>query len=60
MSKILEFKKPPPKKKPGLLCKRGHHKWTLRYASKFDRRLGKLVSYHRCARCGKEKVEDSQ
>lgn len=59
MAKILNFKKPGPKQKNQgkTLCLHNFHKWVLVSERKFDVRRGKLVTLHRCERCGKEKTE---
>ena len=35
------------------LCKHGHHRWQIDKTSRFDVKLGKLVTLEHCARCGK-------
>lgn len=57
MSKILEFRKPSAKakNKGKTLCLHDFHKWQLQTTTKFDVKLGKLVSVFRCERCGKQK-----
>lgn len=57
MSKILPFRKTPAKSrnKGKTLCLHDFHKWQLLTTTKFDVKLGKLVSVFRCERCGKQK-----
>ncbi|MEZ5559509.1 MAG: hypothetical protein R3E86_13320 [Pseudomonadales bacterium] len=38
------------------LCGRGFHKWQIDKARQFDVRRGRLVTLHRCARCGASKT----
>ena len=58
MSKVLEFRKPSPKKKNKgkTLCLSDFHKWAVVTKSKFDVKQGKLVTVLRCERCGKEQT----
>jgi len=58
MAKILEFKRPSPKKihQGKTLCREGFHKWVVVTDSKFDIKKGKLVTVYECERCGKQKV----
>lgn len=53
MGDVVAFRRRPPKAKT--LCLEGHHKWVLWKAKQFDVKQGKLVTIHRCERCGKEK-----
>ena len=58
MAKILTFKKQKlsDKHKGKTLCKSGFHKWELFKEKQFDVKQGKLVTIHRCKRCGEQKV----
>jgi hypothetical protein len=53
MGDVVAFRRRPPKAKT--LCLERHHKWVIWKAKQFDVREGKLVTVHRCERCGKEK-----
>ncbi|MDO6459187.1 hypothetical protein Q4485_00600 [Granulosicoccaceae sp. 1_MG-2023] len=57
MSKILEFKRPAPKKpaRQSALCRNNHHKWKVVKDNQFDTRQGKLVTVEQCERCGKRR-----
>ena len=59
MGDILQFKKPPTKKKSRdkTLCNSGFHKWEIDKNKPFETRQGKLLSRYVCARCGKVKTE---
>ena len=54
MADILPFKKPSLKKKAEgkTLCARGFHKWKIDQRKQFDVKQGRLVTVHRCTRCG--------
>ena len=54
MADILPFKKPSlkDKAKGRTLCGRGFHKWVIDKEKQFDVKQGRLVTIHRCARCG--------
>lgn len=58
MGNVLTFKKPSTKERARgrTLCNSGFHKWLIDNKKPFDSRLGKLVTIHRCKRCGKTKV----
>lgn len=58
MSNVLTFKKPSNKERARgrTLCNSGFHKWVIDTKKQFDSRQGKLVTIHRCKRCGKTKV----
>ncbi len=56
MSKVIPFRKPSPPK-GHTLCRSGHHRWRLESASRFDVKQGRLVTVHRCERCGKTRVK---
>ncbi|MDG1946117.1 MAG: hypothetical protein P8J17_17785 [Halioglobus sp.] len=59
MAEVIPFHKPSLKEKHkgNTLCRRGHHKWQVDKAKKFDVKLGKLVTVYHCPRCGKSKVQ---
>jgi len=58
MADILPFRKPSlqDKHKGNTLCRHGHHKWVVDKNKQFDVKQGRLVTIHRCARCGKQRV----
>ena len=37
-------------------CARGFHKWVIDQKKQFDVKQGKLVTVHRCRRCGATKT----
>ncbi len=37
-------------------CKSGFHKWRVDQKKQFDVKRGKLVTVHRCQRCGERKT----
>jgi hypothetical protein len=55
---VLPFEKPSPKKKAHrkTMCKHGFHKWAPDAKKQFDVKQGKLVTLHRCTRCGTTKT----
>lgn len=59
MGDVLQFRKPKPseKFKGHTLCNRGFHKWELLKDQTFDTKQGKLITTHRCQRCGELKSE---
>lgn len=59
MADILPFRRPKAseKHKGNTLCRRGFHKWQVDKASVFDVKQGRLVTLHRCTRCGSVKHE---
>ena len=54
MGDVVRFKKPSLKEvaKGKTLCSRGFHKWVIDQKKQFDVKQGKLISVHRCKRCG--------
>lgn len=61
MGNVLPFK--PPKKSSNkerargrTMCDSGFHKWAVDKRKQFDVKRGKLVTVHRCQRCGETKV----
>jgi len=54
MSNVVPFKKPSLKEKAKgkTLCGRGFHKWEIDQTKQFDVKQGKLITVHRCRRCG--------
>ncbi len=38
------------------MCKHGFHKWAPDAKKQFDVKQGKLVTLHRCTRCGTTKT----
>ena len=59
MAEVVPFRRPSLKEnhRGNTLCRRGHHKWVVDTARKFDVKQGKLVTVYRCTRCGKERVK---
>lgn len=59
MGDVIAFKKPKlsEKHKGKSLCRSGFHKWKIVTEKRFDVKQGKLVTWSRCERCGKEKAE---
>jgi len=39
------------------MCKSGFHKWEIKQEKQFDTKLGKLVTWYVCKRCGANKSE---
>ena len=58
MADVLQFKKPSLKAKARgtTLCGRGFHKWELDQKKQFDVKKGKLITVHKCRRCGATKT----
>ncbi len=58
MGDVVRFKKPSKKEKARgkTLCSRGFHKWVIDQKKQFDVQEGKLITIHRCSRCGKTKT----
>jgi hypothetical protein len=58
MSNVVPFRKPSRKEKARrrTLCDSGFHKWSIDPRKQFDVKQGKLVTVHRCNRCGATKV----
>lgn len=58
MGDVLRFKKPSPKDKARgkTLCGRGFHKWVIDQHKQFDVKQGRLITVHRCKRCGTTKT----
>lgn len=58
MGKVVKFQKPSPKKKAEgkTLCRHGFHKWSPDPKKQFDVKQGRLVTLHRCVRCGHTKT----
>ncbi|TVS08765.1 MAG: hypothetical protein EA417_22080 [Gammaproteobacteria bacterium] len=58
MSNVLPFKKRSLKERARgrTLCNSGFHKWVIDQKKQFDVKRGKLVTIHRCKRCGATKV----
>lgn len=58
MSNVVPFKKPSRKERARgrTLCDSGFHKWVIDRKKQFDVKRGKLVTVHRCSRCGETKV----
>lgn len=57
MGDVIDFRRPAPDGKGSLLCRNGHHKWTVWKEKQFDTRAGKLVTVFRCERCEAQKVK---
>jgi hypothetical protein len=58
MGDVVRFKKPSLKKKAEgkTLCARGFHKWVVDKEKQFDVKQGRLITIHRCQRCGKTRT----
>lgn len=58
VSNVIPFRKPSNKERARrrTLCDSGFHKWSVDPKKQFDVKRGKLVTIHRCARCGTTKV----
>jgi ssDNA-binding Zn-finger/Zn-ribbon topoisomerase 1 len=58
MADILTFRKrkQSDKHRGKTLCRSGFHKWQVVKEKQFDVKQGRLVTIHRCERCGKQKV----
>lgn len=60
MGNVLTFKKPKANNKRAkgkTLCKSGFHKWQIDTTTRFDVKVGKLVTRYYCQRCGKTRTE---
>jgi hypothetical protein len=55
---VIPFRKPSRKDvaRRKTLCGRGFHKWAIDQKKQFDVRQGKLITIHRCRRCGATKT----
>jgi len=56
MGDILPFRQRRAQDKTTGLCRHGFHRWKIFNDKQFDVQRGKLVTVHRCERCGAEKV----
>ena len=58
MADVVPFRKPSLKEKARgkTLCARGFHKWVIDQKKQFDVKQGKLITLHRCKRCGAGKT----
>ena len=58
MADVIPFKRPSLKEKAKgkTLCKHGFHKWVVDQKKQFDIKQGRLVTMHRCTRCGVTKT----
>ncbi len=58
MGNVLPFKRPSNKERGRhrTMCDSGFHKWLIDTKKRFDVKQGKLVTVHRCKRCGLTKV----
>lgn len=61
MSNVVPFKKPKLTEvsKGKTLCRHGFHKWVIKQDKQFDSQQGRLVTIHKCERCGQQKVTTS-
>jgi hypothetical protein len=59
MGEVVRFRKPKPgeKHKGKGLCQSGFHKWSADGETRFDVKLGRLVTRLVCERCGATRVE---
>jgi len=55
---VVKFKRPAPtvKAQGKTLCGSGFHKWRIAQKKQFDVQRGRLVTLHRCERCGATKT----
>ena len=58
MTNVVRFRKPSNKERAQgkTLCRSGFHKWVVDKKKQFDVKQGKLVTVHRCRRCGVTRV----
>ena len=58
MGDVVKFKRPDRKEKARgkTLCSRGFHKWVIDKKKQFDVKQGKLITIHRCSRCGETRT----
>ena len=58
MGDVVRFRKPSQKEKARgkTLCARGFHKWVIDKDKQFDVKQGRLVTIHRCKRCGETRT----
>ena len=58
MGDVVQFKRPSPVKtaEGKTLCGSGFHIWRIAPKKQFDVRQGRLVTLHRCERCGATKT----
>lgn len=58
MTNVVPFRKPSNKDRARgrTLCNSGFHKWVVDQKKQFDVKRGRLVTIHRCRRCGETKV----
>ena len=61
MDNVIPFKKPSLKEKAKgkTLCGRGFHKWEIDQKKQFDVKQGRLITVHKCKRCGVTKTTAS-
>ncbi len=59
MADILPFRRPRASvtHQGNTLCRRGFHKWQVDKTQIFDVKQGRLVTVHRCSRCGATRQE---
>jgi hypothetical protein len=57
MGDVVGFKRPSLKEtaRGKTLCSRGFHKWVIDQSKQFDVKQGRLITVHRCTRCGATK-----
>jgi hypothetical protein len=58
VGEVIKFKRPSAvaKARGKTLCGSGFHKWRVVQKKQFDVRQGRLVTQHRCERCGATKT----
>jgi hypothetical protein len=58
VGEVVQFKRTSPAKKAEgkTLCGRGFHKWRVAPKKQFDVHRGRLVTVHKCERCGATKT----
>lgn len=58
MGEVIKFRRPSAVQRAQgkTLCTSGFHKWRLAQKKQFDVHRGRLVTLHRCERCGATKT----
>jgi hypothetical protein len=58
VGEVIKFRRPSATRRAQgkTLCTSGFHKWQVAQKKQFDVRRGKLVTLHKCERCGATKT----
>ncbi len=58
MGDVIKFRRPSTTKRAQgkTLCSSGFHKWQIAQKKQFDVQRGRLVTLHKCERCGATKT----